>query len=57
MFDPVTVFMLVVCFKSFIIGSDFSFLSWHKYGDKYRKWYFSRETWREYNDKISKEGG
>jgi len=27
--------------KSFIIGSEFSFYTWKKYGKEYTKWYFN----------------
>jgi len=41
--QAITFFIVVMVFmKSLLVGSDFSFHYWFKYGDKYKKWYFSR---------------
>ncbi|MFA5880587.1 MAG: hypothetical protein WC834_00200 [Eubacteriales bacterium] len=43
-------FWLVIC-KDLTIGSEFNPFLWYKYGMKYIKWYFSRETFGEYLDR------
>jgi hypothetical protein len=36
--------LLIVCFiKSTIIGSDFNFVHWIRYGSRYWYWYMNRE--------------
>jgi len=45
------VFIVIVSlswFKSCIVGSEYSFWYFIKYGKKYNKWYFSRETFDEF---------
>jgi hypothetical protein len=44
-----------VAFKAVTIGSDFSFYYWYKHGDIYRKWYASRETFKDYLNNNTKE--
>jgi len=34
--------------KSLLIGSEFSFYDWIKYGKTYSKWYFNRETFSQF---------
>ncbi|MCP4648753.1 MAG: hypothetical protein GY853_01555 [PVC group bacterium] len=41
--------------KAVIIGSDFDFHYWIKFGKRYRKWYGERETFEDYLLKNTKE--
>lgn len=38
----------IVTLKAIIIGSDFNFCDFIKYGKIYSKWYFDRETFKDY---------
>lgn len=38
--DLARLFVSLVALKALIVGSDFNFLKWFKYGKKYTDWYF-----------------
>ena len=40
------IIFLFVAAKALIIGSDFSFPKWFKYGKQYTKWYFNRPVFK-----------
>ena len=42
------VLLILVFLKAVIVGSDFSFVNWFKYGKLYTKWYNSRPTFKKY---------
>jgi len=35
----------LVALKACIVGSEFSFYYWFRYGNKYIEWYFNREEY------------
>ena len=48
-FIGVWIVMLSLNFvKAVTIGSEFDLIQWWKYGKNYTRWYFHRQTWREY---------
>lgn len=44
----ITVVFALIAIKSILVGSEFSFAYWAKYGKTYTNWYFSKETFNEY---------
>lgn len=34
----------LIALKATLIGSEFNFYYWHKYGKRYTRWYSNRET-------------
>ena len=40
--------IMLSAIKSVIVGSDFSFANWFKYGKLYTRWYNSRPTFKNY---------
>lgn len=39
---------LAMVAKDLLIGSEFNFGAWIKYGKKYTGWYLNRESWSEH---------
>lgn len=44
----IKVFICLIAAKSIIIGSEFNFHYWFKYGKKYTTWYDNRPTYKDY---------
>lgn len=42
------IILIIVFWKSIILGSNFNFYYFIKYGKKYSNWYFNRETFNDY---------
>lgn len=38
----------LVAVKALIIGSDFNFINWFKFGREYSQWYLGRETFEKF---------
>lgn len=45
---------LILAIKVMIIG-EFNVFAWIRYGREYRDWFFSRETFGEYRERIGKK--
>lgn len=43
---------LLLVIKSITIGSEFNFGRWIKYRNEYTKWYFNRESWLDYKQRM-----
>ena len=37
-----TIGFMAVAIKAIMIGSEFNFWHWYKYGNKYTRWYYNR---------------
>ena len=48
MFEISVGLMFLVSIKAVMVGSEFSFYSWFKYGKAYTHWYANRETFESY---------
>jgi len=55
MSEVIIIYLIFFNLKSVIIGSDFSFYYWLKYGKQYYKWYSERETFEQYLKKKKEE--
>lgn len=51
----VKIIIVLVFIKVIIIGSDFNFYLWYKFGKDYSNWYNSRETYTEFKVRKQKE--
>lgn len=47
----VFIVVAMVSLKALTIGSNFNWLKWFKYGDKYRNWYLKHEA-EKFNEKL-----
>ena len=47
------IFLLLIVFKNMIIGGDFNFWYWFKYGKIYSNWHNNRE---EFKDFLKQQG-
>lgn len=52
-FTILQISLALVATKAMIVGSDFNFISWAKYGREYTRWYFNRPGFKEWKSSKS----